>query len=78
ASSRSRGGAARGWRLLTRKFKRELAGKEKIVRAFDSGKSRGRYQRLIAGYFPSRAAAKAFCDSMKVKRQFCAPVRARP
>ena len=78
ASYRSRGGADRGWRLLTRKFKRELAGKEKIVRAFDSGKSRGRYQRLIAGYFPSRAAAKAFCDSMKVKRQFCAPVRARP
>ena len=78
ASYRSRGSADRGWRLLTRKFKRELAGKEKIVRAFDSGKSRGRYQRLIAGYFPSRAAAKAFCDSMKVKRQFCAPVRARP
>ena len=78
ASYRSRGSADRGWRLLTRKFKRELAGKEKIVRTFDSGKSRGRYQRLIAGYFPSRAAAKAFCDSMKVKRQFCAPVRARP
>jgi hypothetical protein len=78
ASYRNDRGAKRGWKVLKAKFKTELMDKVMVIRAFDSGNNKGTFQRLIAGYFESRASATAFCKALKLKRQFCSPVRARP
>jgi hypothetical protein len=63
---------------LQAKYKAELEDKQLVVRSFNSGGGKGTYQRLIAGYFGSRKLAAGFCRKMKLKRQYCLPVRARP
>lgn len=78
ASYRSERGAKRGWKVLQAKYKAELEDKQLVVRSFNSGGGKGTYQRLIAGYFGSRKLAAEFCRKMKLKRQYCLPVRARP
>ena len=78
ASYRSEKGAKRGWKILKKKFSRELKELDFGTTEFDAGKGKGTFVRLMGLGFETKGAANKFCKRLKKKRQYCKGERARP
>ena len=78
ASYRTAKGAKRGWRILKKKFKKELNDLSFATTEFDASKGKGTFIRLMGVGFETKKAANKFCTRLKKKRQYCKGERARP
>ena len=78
ASYRTAKGAKRGWRILKKKFKKELKDLRFATTEFDASKGKGTFIRLMGVGFETKKAANKFCTRLKKKKQYCKGERARP
>lgn len=78
ASYRTESGAVAGWKELRAEYPIELDAM--TARIAEHQDSRGKFERVIAGPFPSRAEAGAFCGRLKEAGAWCAvmPFSGRP
>jgi len=72
ASYRSEAGAETGWRDVSRKYSEELGGLGVEILEVDLGPAKGGiYYRLFAVPLEGEQRARALCQSLEQKKQFC-------
>lgn len=74
ASYKSPEKANAGWVDLQRAFPDQLGQRSPVLRRVDLG-DKGIFHRLLVGGLASSAEAKALCDQLKAKKQYCAVMR---
>ncbi len=77
ASFRRTERARRGWRELQQAFPELLGATQLTLERADLGES-GAFQRVLAGPFAERAAAKQLCGALAARGQYCRVVKRRP
>ena len=71
ASFRTKEAASKGWQEALDRNKALLGSVKEIVRKIDLGQQKGVFYRLMAGPYPTLAAAETACIQLKQNNQFC-------